>query len=170
MDKFLFYKSIFEKEQTRRKDIDTSINQPITIASLFVGLMYFLYSKINLCDWTCLNSIIILTLILSLISLIICIYFLTLSFNNLYTGFKYLDLPKTIELHKYEMELGEYNKLDQGRPGQNFEDFLIEKFVLYSDNHIKINDKRSLNLYRAKAMLSIILILESLGLIIFFIK
>lgn len=170
MEKLSFYKSIFDKEQNRRNELNNSINQPITLTTILTGLLYFIYGKIDLFGSSFLNYVIVILLISSFALLLASIYFLAISFNNLFSGFEYLDLPKTKELFDYQKEIEVYNTKSDEEKKVNFDDYLIGKYVKYSDNFIEINDKRSLYLYKTKRILIAALAVEMVATICFFIK
>ncbi len=170
MDKLSFYKSIFDKEQNRRNELNNAINQPITLVTVLVGLLYFIYNKVDLKDFSFINSIIIIILIYSICSFLICVYYLALSFNNLLKGFEYKDFPKTDELFNYNKQLEDYNLKVNENEKINFDDYLVEKYVEYSASFVAINDKRSLYLYMGKKSLIVILALEIVTIILLLIK
>ena len=108
-------------------------------------------------------------LIISFSLLLLSVFFLATSFNNLFSGFDYLDLPKTKELFDYQKKVEEYNSKSP-EVGISFENYLIEKYVEYSDNYVEINDKRSLYLYKAKKILIALIAIEMLTTVCFIIK
>lgn len=87
MDSYQFYKSIYDRELNRRKDLDAAINLPITILTILVAANSYLISKTDVIHQKSiiLASNIILTLII--ISFLVSTFFLTRSYNNLFKGF-----------------------------------------------------------------------------------
>lgn len=170
MDRLTFYKSIFDKEQNRRNELNNSVNQPITLVTLLVGLLYFLYNNNNLTSNCFIDLIILIALCAAFVLFLICIYYLALSFNNFLIGFSYKDFPKTLELFDYDKKIEIFNATAEEDQKQDFEKYLIQKYVEYSDNYVNVNDKRLLNLYKAKKFLIIILSIEIFIVILYILK
>lgn len=166
MNTFEFYKDLFSKELSRKNEIESAVNIPIGIITFIVAVNYYFVSEFNS------NISVIIKVILTLIvlSLIISIFFLAKSFNNLFTGFKYQNLPDTKELRLYEKNLKAFNKEVKKKEQEHFEDYLIDNFVNMNDNNLKINRNRLLNLYRGKTFMIISLFLTSIFGIIFILK
>jgi hypothetical protein len=160
MDSYQFYKSIYDRELNRRKDLDAAINLPITILTILVAANSYLISKTDAIHQKSiiLTSNIILTLII--ISFLISSFFLTRSYNNLFKGFGYINLGLTKKIRKFEViDIPKYNDQVEEKEKINFEKIIIDKLTHLTDDHIIFNDKRSLDLYRAKTFIIITLIL-----------
>lgn len=160
MDRLSFYKSIFEREQNRRSELNNAINLPVTMITGLVALFYFLTKKIETDNHSCMNIIAMIGLLLGFIAFLVCIWFLAASFNNFVGGFNYMELPKTKELFEYDKQIEKYNSTVESEKKQNFDEYLLGKYVEYSDNFVEINDKRSKNLYYAKSLLVVVLGIE----------
>ena len=170
MNKIEFYKSIFDREQTRRNALDNSVNQPITLVTILVGFLYFLYSKVGLKDCSLFSIVVIVAMLACIGLFLVCTYYLALSFNNLLKGFDYKDFPKTQELFDYDKKVESYNLTKGEDQKLNFEKYLIEKYVAYSDSFVEINDKRALNLHKAKKFLIALLAIEIITVILLLTK
>lgn len=160
MDSYQFYKSIYDRELNRRKDLDAAINLPITILTILVAANSYLISKTDAIHQKSiiLTSNIILTLIT--ISFLISAFFLTRSYNNLFKGFGYINLGLTKKIREFEViDIPKYNDQVEEKEKINFEKIMIDKLTHLTDDHIIFNDKRSLDLYRAKTFIIITLIL-----------
>lgn len=160
MDSYQFYKSIYDRELNRRKELDAAINLPITILTILVAANSYLISKTDAIHQKSiiLTSNIILTLIT--ISFLISAFFLTRSYNNLFKGFGYINLGLTKKIREFEViDIPKYNDQVEEKEKINFEKIIIDKLTHLTDDHIIFNDKRSLDLYRAKTFIIITLIL-----------
>ena len=56
-------------------------------------------------------------------------------------------------MEKYYLELKECNKNEKEKTDIEFSEYLMTEFINYADINTKINDKRSLNLYKSKIFL-----------------
>src|ERR1043166_1462619 len=151
MDSYQFYKSLYDRELNRRKDLDAAINLPITILTILVAANSYLIGKSDAGQGgsTIVISIIILALILA--SFLISLFFLTRSYNNLFKGFGYRNLGLTKEIRDFELkEIPKFNNQVDDDRKLNFENIIIDKLTHLTDDHIIFNDKRSLDLYKAK--------------------
>lgn len=160
MDSYQFYKSIYDRELNRRKELDAAINLPITILTILIAANSYLISKTDAIHQKSiiLTSNIILTLII--ISFLISAFFLTRSYNNLFKGFGYINLGLTKKIREFEVvDIPKYNDQVEEKEKINFEKIIIDKLTHLTDDHITFNDKRSLDLYRAKTFIIITLIL-----------
>lgn len=170
MNELEFYRSLYQRELNRRNDLDNAVNIPIGIITLLTALLYFL---INHHKFECLkiwNLSMSITIFLSIILLLIGIFFLSKSFNNLFVGFKYLNFPTTRELRNYQIQLENYEIENKTENIKSFNNYIIEKYVDYSDSHIKINDKRALSLYRAKTLIICSLTTSFISLCLYLLK
>ena len=87
--------------------------------------------------------------------------------NNLFKGFAYRNLALTKEIREFETkQIPSYNAQVGEEDKLNFETELIERLITVTDNHTTFNDKRSLDLYRAKTFLIVSLILTGIQLVI----
>ncbi|WP_143083670.1 hypothetical protein [Salegentibacter agarivorans] len=168
MDSYSFYKSLYDRELNRRIQLDNSINLPVTILTLIVGLNYYYLKNVGIRD---INEILILDYsgfpVVSLLFLI-SLFFLIKSYNNLFRGFSYRNLAKPSEISNFQNELDNYN--NQVDEKVTFESIIIKRLNKVSDNHILINDQRSIDLYRSRTFIILTLIASGLNIIILTIK
>ncbi len=76
-------------------------------------------------------------------------------------------MPLTKEIREYETkDMPEYNSKVEEEYKLSFEDYIINQLIETTDSHISFNDRRSLDIYKAKVFLIISLILTSIQLII----
>jgi len=170
MNEFDFYKGLFERELTRRKDLDASISQTVTILSIVGGLLYFLYTKSSVHDCSLVSNLMLLSTLLAFLCIIIGLICLIISFNNWFKGNTYKDFPKTKELYDYHKELEDYNSKVDKNIQKQFDEYLIKKFVSYTDDHIMVNDKRSLYLHKTRICIILTLLIEVVGFIFYVLK
>lgn len=166
MNSLEFYKEIFEKELVRNKDLDAAVNAPIGLTTLIIGLMSYVYNKINfhVLEFSGALAVLILT------SLIFVIYFLSKSYNNLFRGYNYINLPHTEELRNYEKKIEDYNQKVDECERMNFEEYLAENYVTMADNNGKVNRRRYYQLYLAKTTLMISIVLSMILLFVYLYK
>jgi hypothetical protein len=169
-DDISFYKEIYNRERDRRFILDNAISQPITVCSILVALLYFLYKSTNLLESSFLNYAIIGLLILAFTGFIICLFFLASSYNNLVAGFSYQELPSTIAMRQHQEELDTYNSQQNEADQKSFNEYLLRNYVKCADSYITINDTRSLHLHYAKKAMIIALGVTILGIILFIIN
>jgi|SRR5690554_2119013 hypothetical protein len=167
MESFTLYKSIYDRELNRRMDLDKSINLPITILTLIIGLNSIYTDKAFFEDFFHELQIVQLMIITIGITILISAFFLIKSYNNLFKGFAYRNLALTKEIREFETkQIPSYNAQVGEEDKLNFETELIERLITVTDNHTTFNDKRSLDLYRAKTFLIVSLILTGIQLVI----
>lgn len=168
MDSYQFYKSTYDRELNRRKDLDSAVNLPSTILSIVVAANSYILKahEISTDKWQYATQKILILLIS--ICLAVSIYYLTKSYNNLFKGFAYKNLALTSSIREYEtVSLADYNsKVDENNK-LSFDNIIINKLTSITDNHTIFNDRRSLDLYRAKTFLIICIILTAINFLIF---
>lgn len=163
MDSYQFYKSLYDRELTRRKDLDAAINLPITILTILVAANSYLIGKEDIIHQKCLLIASNILLALLLVSFLISIFFLIRSYNNLFKGFAYSNLALTKEIRNFEVnDIPKYNDQVDEKEKLNFEAIIIDKLTHYTDDHIIFNDKRSLDLHKAKTFIIVALILTGI--------
>ena len=91
-DDISFYKEIYNRERDRRFILDNAISQPITVCSILVALLYFLYKSTNLLESSFLNYAIIGLLILAFTGFIICLFFF--GHNNAALVYEIVDIAE----------------------------------------------------------------------------
>lgn len=170
METYQFYKSIYDRELNRRKDLDAAINLPMTLLSIIVAANSYLVKE---SDWTnsfsqtCVEKILIP---LTAMGLGASIFYLTKSYNNFFKGFAYRNLGLTTEIRKYENALEKYNQNVDEEKRIKFENVVVDKLTTIIDGHIVFNDRRSHDLYSAKTFLIICIMLTILSSIVFSLK
>jgi hypothetical protein len=160
-----FYKNKFDRELSRRNDLDTAINNPVAGITIIVALTSYILSTNNFKDWNCFDCIYLFMIICSTITILISLYYVFLSNNNLFKGFNYLNFGLLAEYRKTELEINEFNKNINEDERIVFEEKIIEKIISFSDNHTEINDKRAYDLYLCRKYVVISFIITIINLI-----
>jgi len=167
MESYNFYKSIYDRELNRRMDLDKSINIPITILTLIIGLNSIYTDESLFQNFFCEFGTVKIMILIIGITLFISTFFLIKSYNNLFKGFAYRNLALTKKIREFETkQIPEYNAQVNVEDKLTFETELIERLIVVTDNHTVFNDRRSLDLYRAKTFIIVSLILTGIQLII----
>ncbi|SRR5690554_6901878 len=167
MDSFNFYKSIYDRELSRRVDLDNSINIPITILTLIIGLNSIYIDKAIF--ESLFHELVLVNAMVILIgfTILISVFFLIKSYNNFFKGFAYRNLALTKEIRKFEtQQIPDYNIMVNKEDRLTFETELIKRLVAVTDDHIIFNDKRGNDLYKAKTLLIVALILTGIQLVL----
>lgn len=150
-----YFKSLFDREQLRKVELNNEVNIPIGIITLISGGIVLVFKE-SVKSYCSLNFILII-LIGAL--LLVSILFLAKSYNNLFKGFKYDYLPNTHELFKHKLELKAYNKKVSKKERESFKEYLVENYAKLNDKNMKINRARLQSLYVAKTLVFIALFL-----------
>lgn len=165
MESYGFYKSIYDRELSRRKDLDADINLPLTILSILFAANSYLIKEEKFSGTYWLTHIEFFLLISVYVSVVVAIIFLIKSYNNFFKGFAYPNLGLMTEVRKYEKQVIDYNsKVFENKI--SFEDVVISKINGFTDDHIIFNDVRQRDIYNAKTSIVIALIITSLNFIL----
>ena len=150
-----YFKGLFDREQIRRVELNNEVNIPIGIITLISGgvILVFKETVTSFCSFNFVLIVIIGLLLLT------SILFLAKSYNNLFKGFTYNYLPDSKELYNHRKELKEYNKKVKKRERESFRKYLIENYAELNSVNMKINRIRLYDLYVAKTLVLIALIL-----------
>ena len=168
MDSLQFYKSLYDRELNRRKDLDDAINLPITVLSIIAAANTYLLANFsfNYCE----KLIIYVISLLLFVSFSISVFYLTRSYNNLFKGFAYTNFALSKEIRTFEtVDIPNFNKQVSDNESISFENSLIEMLNQYTDDHIVFNDKRSSDLYKSKAFLIVSLLFTGILFLFYFI-
>jgi len=166
MDSFTFYKSLYDRELSRRTDLDNGLNIPLTVLTIVVAANAYLirdFGFIKSFKDIHLTHIIFAMLI---VILAVAIFYMMRSSNNLLKGFAYKNFAYVTQIREYEYQIKAYNeKMLEDKDKIDFGSKIITKLATLTDDHIIFNDKRSRDLYRCRACLGIALILTALNFI-----
>jgi len=167
MESYNFYKSIYDRELSRRMDLEKSINLPITILTLIIGLNSIYSDELFLKNFILEIGVVQIMFMVIGTMILISAFFLIKSYNNLFKGFAYRNLALTKMIREFEIEqIPDYNAQVSEEDKLTFETELIERLIAVTDSHTAFNDIRSLDLYRAKTFLIVSLILTGIQLVI----
>jgi hypothetical protein len=148
----------YYKEDERKYALDNSLNIPIGILTAFVAGIYYLVTKYNYEDENVyLKIAFIIFISLAVIFWFISIFYILLSYNDLYKGYTYDYLPCTDFVKKEEENLKEYYETNKTYFLENnitFEKLLEENVNNLISNCINTNmfhnDRKANYLYRSK--------------------
>lgn len=170
MEAFEFYKGLFDREIQRRNDLDNALSIPVGMITILTAVISYIFPNLDFKAHSFLSYVIIILLIIDAGSMIIAVVFLSLSYNNGLKGHKYLMYNAATSLREYELQVAAYNEENKPIERIDYEHNLIQNLNRYTDNHIKINDSRELNLHFAKSALIISLFIVLITIILFIIK
>lgn len=150
-----YFKSLFDREQVRKVELNNEINIPIGIITLISGgvILVFKEAVTSLCSLSFLMIVVIGSLLMA------SVLYLAKSYNNLFKGFKYKYLPDSMEMYKHKKDLKNYNRKVNKAEQECFKDYLIENYANLNSTNMKINRSRLQYLYVAKTLVIIALIL-----------
>jgi len=171
MDSYQFYKSLFDRERSRRIQLDSAINLPLSLLTLLVAANSFIlkFGAINFQNKSDLLEKFIF--IVTIISIATIVFFLIRAYNNLFKGFAYRNFGLPSEILKYETEeLPNFNEKVGIDSKLDFSKQIIERLTAITDNHILLNDQRSLDLYRSKTFIIITILITTIQFLIITIK
>lgn len=168
MDEMNFYKTLYERELSRRYELDKLINIPITLISLNTGIIIYLLKNFAFDNCSNISSFFSFFIFITFGVIIASTIYIAFSFNNLFKGFLYKEFSYPQNLKNYYDKIVEFNKNNDKK--EDFDIYLINKYINCSDNYTKINDKRSLNLYRAKTLIITSYFLTFICIILYIIK
>ena len=166
MDDYDFYKNKFDRELGRRNDLDSGINNPIAGITINVGLISYVLSNNHFKNWDYIDCTISLIITTTILTTLFSLFYIFMSNNNFLKGFDYLNFGLLREYRDFQKELIIYNEKADDIDKKDFKTEIVEKIINYSDNHTIINDRRALDLYRARKFVIITFILTILNLII----
>lgn len=159
------YKEFYFREIDRKHELNNAVNVPILLISGIITVHFYLYSlKID-------NCTLLLCKVLSgicLCSLIYSIYFLSLSFSNLYKTHTYEEIANMSKLHTYQQNLLLEKK--KKKAIKDFNKYLDEELSRCAGENFIINQTRSRDLAKAKQGIFISIILTIILSIIFIIS
>ncbi|MGB5988962.1 MAG: hypothetical protein WBG43_04420 [Marinifilaceae bacterium] len=155
MDRLEFYKSLYERENLRRDVLTNSVSIPIGIVSGVVAALVYLTTNYKYIENKLCSCIFFILVIICVIFVLISIFYIARSLNNLVKGHSYRELALPSEMENYYHGLKACNLDDKDKTDEEFSEYLTNEFTTYADHNIKINDSRSLDLYNAKSFLFI---------------
>jgi len=166
MESYSFYKSLYDRELNRRKDLDSAIGLPITILTVIVASNTYILKGQKMIPLLEVCEIKYVIAILTFISLFFSIFYIMRSSNNLFKGFAYKNFALLNDIRIFEEEIGKYNKIVSDDKYINFENIIIKKLTEFADSHIIFNDSRSKDLLSARKYLIIALLLTGTNFLI----
>jgi hypothetical protein len=166
VDSYSFYKSLYDRELNRRKDLDTSIGLPITILTVIVASNTYILKGQKIIQFEELLQVKYIIIFLTFIALFISVFYIMKSSNNLFKGFAYKNFALLKDIRVFEEDINTYNSQVDESKAIDFQQKVIEKLIVFADSHIIFNDRRSIDLYNARLFLIISFILTGINFII----
>lgn len=161
-----FYKELHQAEFVRKKELDDSVNMPIGVITLIIGLLSYIVKSKKMLFGDCI--ILVLTfLILLLLFLAIC--FLIGTVNTFFIKYEYRYWGSAKEILKFENECNDYNKINTD-DGINIDNQFKQKFAEYATYNKKVNDKRADNFILCKNCLIFSIFISVILLVYSFLK
>lgn len=138
------YKNIYYNELERKEKINLKLQYILSLWLLLVGALLFLinnYNKITYKFESIFNAGVILMVIFIVIS--------GVYLGRCLIGVKYGYLQTPSQIKKYEKDLIDTYEDFTGMANKKFEEFLIETYILTSNNNVLANEKKSKFLIRS---------------------
>jgi len=171
MNSIEFYKSFYDRELKRRFDLDNALNIPIGLIAILIALASYIISNLQFLECIRIDWIISIMTVISVGFILLAIYYLSITYNNVFKGHSYLNFKNATEIRKFQLELESYNtNQTEEKDKIEFENKFIEKLNSYTDSHIQINDFRQKKLRNAKSAIIASLFLILIALILVIIK
>lgn len=148
MDDLELYQGLYNRELARRADADTKINVPITAISILFSLIFYLVTKVNFINCE-LRTLFYFFMGLSILFLLIGLFYLVKSYNNLFRGNVYDSFPEAAEIKKHQDELKKHYS-NEKEYQQAFDDYLLGKYIKYATDGVRVNDRRFKELYYSR--------------------
>jgi hypothetical protein len=169
-EKLDFYKELYDKEDLRRQEVYSALNIPIAFFSALVSAVYFFISKFNYETESFLKIVFLIFISLSIIALIVTLYFLLKANTDIFRGYIYSTIPASSDLIEYNKTLREHYETNFNDPDKGEEEFEKQLTDIMSENadfNNYINEKRHSYVYVAKQFLVIAVLFLILCLIPF---
>lgn len=156
MKRFEFVIEWYHKENERNNSLHDSLNIPIGILSAISAIMYFLLTQFTFKPYTsiCFCFIALVVIVAGLwIEILIR---LSLAYNNLFKGYTYEYLPLPSDLNQQYQALENYVSTNSATLDPSitadllYEEQLYDMVSGYLDININNNDRKSMNLFKAR--------------------
>lgn len=170
MNKFDFYKEFYIKENERRQEVLSSFNIPIAIITALSSASYYFITSFDYKIEVFLTAIFIGLISITIVGLLLAIYYLIRAFSDFTKGYEYSGLPYMKELYDWNINLQEYYEQyeeDSSIADKKYEEYLIEKMVEHTEHNMYVNDKKHGFIYKSKKFLIVSLVLTLITLIPF---
>ncbi|GAB4019580.1 hypothetical protein GCM10028808_57700 [Spirosoma migulaei] len=175
MDHFEFYRELYHKENDRRQEVINSLNIPLAlITALATGLYVLVTSFAYSVHWL-ISAVFIVFVVVTTITLMIAITYLSLAFIDIKSRFEYKGLPYAKPLFDWHKNLdAHYNQHFAGQPNvdkmadEEFKKYIINQFVESIDHNTFVNDTKHSHIFNSKKYIVYCLVSSLLTLLPFF--
>ncbi|GAB2533718.1 hypothetical protein [Rufibacter soli] len=168
-----FFKDLYDKEFTRKENIENSVNIPITITTAVAILIFFLLSEYEYKDENIyLNVLFYLPVIIASVLTLIGLYYLIKAYVSINHD-PYRAIPYANQLDNYRISLNNYyttnlQTLSHTTAEALFLNYLTDLYIQQTSSNTRINDTKLKELNITKLLLSISLSLLVFGFFPFF--
>lgn len=140
MNKHLFYKDHYFHEINRKEMLQNQFSLPLIFFPLLFNSAFYIFKTLSH-PYSCLECVIIISLIICFFFSIVAIYFL----GRAYLGGEYSYIDTHLKWQEYEKKLS-----NEGDQEKIFEDALNSQYAKSIDHNQSLNDRRSEDLYKTK--------------------
>ncbi len=149
MNSFEFYKSLYEREISKKQEIESSFSNVLTIFSLIVIVNTYLIEKLSSkIDYLASNICLVIIGLITILLIAGLFYFIK-AFNNFFRGIDYDVIGSATGFREYEKKLQNYNNA-QNEEKVIFENEIINKLNEITDQNCAKNLERRKQLFRSK--------------------
>jgi hypothetical protein len=156
MSRLDLYKELYFKEVEKKDALNDSLNLPFGLISALLAVWFYYSVNYDYKFNSCIFYIFIICLFISLILLIVAVFFLLKSYINLFRDYRYSILPAVDEIDRYYVQLVEWYKENKGTvqdADNEFEEYLVDIYRDASSNDSHENIRRSENFIFGKVFL-----------------
>ncbi len=145
---FGFFKNCYHHEIERKDKINSYLSFPLAIITLIIGITsYFLNDLPGLK-----NDFLCISFYLLFFCLLICIIFSFYYFIRSFFRYPYDYISYSLDIHQYIEDLKVYNSnvedVKKVYIENEFHDFLMEQYIVFSTNNAKNNEKKTYHMQR----------------------
>ncbi|MBI5216243.1 MAG: hypothetical protein HY960_10865 [Ignavibacteriae bacterium] len=166
MDRFGFYKDMYEREIERTSELNERLTLPVSLVSAIGAGIYYLFTQYLSFEFEIKNETIFFYIFLSL-SVVCIIWAIFMLIRSYVWKYNYYYLPYVSDLEEYFRELQEFYKDENGITEKDYEEYLIRKLAQATDHNTKLNEVKARNLLQAKRSIVFSLLLIIFALIPF---
>ncbi len=170
MNRFNFYKSLYDSEIIKKDNLDKSINNPILIISIIIGILTYVIKVLDFKNLVTIDYLILTFLVITCLFLCISIFHIIFSYNNGLKGHEYEILGSSQDFEKYRCDMIDFLEGNQELADSDFKETLILKMTECIDVNTALNNKRTYNIYLSKKYIVFSLICSSFTFVQFLLK
>lgn len=162
-----FYKELHQAEFVRKKELDDSVNMPIGVITLIMGLLSYIVKSKKILFSDC---ILLISTFIIVVILFLSLCYLIRTVNTFFTNYDYKYWGSAEEILGFENSCIDYNSKVDNDSCIDMEYELKKKFSYYATYNKKVNDIRAYNLFLCRNTLIICAFLSFFLLMYSFLK